>query len=150
MPAFLFEPVLTVAFPQNLVNITGLERIKARVLRLPIAVTQDMFRPIFLEIESPFLLAPFVVLYRDSWELKIGKRSDFQSDWIIETVKDPAFVVRGTTNTAHLAFVSRRHSSKNGSPLVVFVSEIDYPCPIVSVSFRRDFRDLRGHDILWP
>jgi hypothetical protein len=109
-----------------------------------------MARSILLALASPYGGAPAIVLYRDSWDLKIGKRSDFQIGWIAQTITDPAFIVRGTTNRAHLAFISGAFYSKNGSPFVVFVSEMDYPCPIVSVGFRRDFQDLRGHDILWP
>lgn len=109
-----------------------------------------MARSVLFEIHSPYLRALCVVLYRDSWDIKIAKRTDFHEEWIIETVTHPANIVRGTTNPNHLAFVSGKRFSRNGSPLVVFVSEMDYPCPIVSVGFRRDFQDLRGHVVLWP
>lgn len=107
-------------------------------------------RIILLDIQTPYFAAARVVLYADSWERKIGQRTDFQLDWISTTLSRPACVVRGTTNFAHWGFISDHHASiRTGSPLVVFVSGLEYPHPVVSVGFRRDFRSLEGHTVLW-
>ena len=107
-------------------------------------------RIILLDILTPYPAATRVVLYADSWERKIGQRTDFRLDWISTTLSRPACVVRGTTNAAHWAFLSHDHVSlRTGSPLVVFVSGLEYPHPVVSVGFRRDFQSLTGHNVLW-
>lgn len=107
-------------------------------------------RDILIDVTTVYAATPRVVLYADSWHAKIGQRTDFQLDWISATLSRPAFIVRGTSNRAHLAFVSRNHvSASTRSPLVVFVSALEYPCPVVSAGFRRDFRSLDAHEVLW-
>jgi hypothetical protein len=70
---------------------------------------------------------------------------------VTETLGAPSIVCAGTTNPNYLAFVNTAVISPgSGSPFVVFVDPSAIPQPaLASFGYRRDFRDLTGHKVLW-
>ena len=76
----------------------------------------------------------------DGWESNVSM-----------TLQNPSFVCVGTTNPGYLSFINHEISSpRGGSPFVVFVDPESSPAPVVaSFGYRRDFKDMANHTILW-
>jgi hypothetical protein len=70
---------------------------------------------------------------------------------VIGTLGAPSVVCAGTSNPNYLAFINTGVTSPgSGSPFVVFVDPYASPLPaLASFGYRRDFRDLTGHTVLW-
>lgn len=107
-------------------------------------------RDIYLAADTPFMKVPRVVVYRDTWDRKLAVRCPGGSAALVATLQRPGFVCIGTSNPGYVAFVSGRAlSASSGSPFVVFVDPRSDPAAVVSVGYRREFRDLREHVVLW-
>ncbi|MBK5957929.1 hypothetical protein CCR97_06855 [Rhodoplanes elegans] len=104
---------------------------------------------------TPFAGAPTVVCWRETWERKLGpagRTGPGTESLVVRTLAEPTAVVAGTSNPGYLAFVNAREVSPgSGAPFVVFVDPLGVPWPAVaSIGYRRDFKDLTRHVLLWP
>jgi hypothetical protein len=97
--------------------------------------------------------APKVVCYRDTYELHLPP--DRKQSGVLQAAKGalkfPAAVVASTTTPDHLAFVNQNFTSPNSnSPFVVIVDPKGNPmAAVASMGFRRDFKTLERHTVLW-
>lgn len=109
-------------------------------------------RDILFAVDTPYPGAPRVVCYRDSWNDKLVARAPSAStDIPIRTLAAPAYVCIGTTNENYVVFVNHADTSPSGSPFVVIIDPSGNPLPaIVSIGYRRDFKDSKEHSVLWP
>lgn len=109
-------------------------------------------RPEFFNVSTPFPGAQTVVCYQDTWEKKLVQRVvNSAATIILDTLREPGAVVAGSTNPKYVAFVSGSHLSAGSErPFVVFVDPEGSPKPAVaSVGYRRDFKNLANHELLW-
>lgn len=108
----------------------------------------------FFSVSTPFDGAKTVVCYTNTWHDKIipAKRVPNESpELVMSTLKDPTFVVSGTTNPGYLVFINQSVvSPRTGSPFVAIVDPDGQPEPVLaSVGHRKEFIDLSKHSILW-
>lgn len=110
----------------------------------------DSPTPIFT-ISTPYSGASMVTLHKHVWEKHILPYRPFlhgRQEWISHTLASPTVVCAGTTNPQHVASVnSNIISAGSNSPFAVFVHPVNQM--VVSAGYRRDFRDLTSHTVLW-
>jgi hypothetical protein len=106
--------------------------------------------PLFT-IGTPYPGASMVTLYHHTWEQHIlPHRPELAGNevWLRTTLSEPSIICAGTTNPAHVAFLNLSIVSPGGqSPLAVFVNPANKM--VVSAGYRRDFRNLEQHRVLW-
>lgn len=103
---------------------------------------------------TPYASVSQVVCYDDTWTThipSIRRSSPDVMQIVTTTLQAPSVIVAGTTNPTYLAFVNQEViSERTGSPFVVFVDPSANPMPaLASFSYRKDFRDLTRHLVLW-
>jgi hypothetical protein len=110
-------------------------------------------RPILSQIETPYFGGRGVILYDETFNehIPIDRRTPEAVTFVSQTLQKPSFICQGTTNPGYLSFVNHEISSLgNGSPYVVFVDpEADQAPTVASFGFRRDFKSMENHTILW-
>ena len=105
-------------------------------------------------VPTPFPDTPQVVCYNDTWSkhIPVGRRTDPGTlQYVTNTLTTPSAVCVGTTNPAYIVFVNHALVSPgSGSPFVVVVDPQGKPMPaLASFSYRRQFKDLNEHSVLW-
>jgi len=112
----------------------------------------DIRQPLFI-VTTPYDAAPQVVVYHDTMTIHIPMARQIADlhQYTTTTLSSPSVVVSGTSNPGYVAFVNQNIlSSGSQAPFVVFVDPEGNPLPAVaSVGFRRDFKDLTRHMVLW-
>jgi hypothetical protein len=109
-------------------------------------------QPLFV-VDTPMGSAPKVVCYRDTYEFHLPLERN--QPGLLQAAKDtlsfPATVLAGTTTPDQLAFVNQNFTSPNSnSPFVVIVDPKGNPmAAVASMGFRRDFKTLERHTVLW-
>jgi hypothetical protein len=109
-------------------------------------------QPLFV-VDTPMGSAPKVICYLDTYKLHLP--IDRKQPGLLQAAKDalssPDAIVAGTTTPDHLAFVNQNFTSPvSNHPLVVFVDPKGNPmAAVASMGFRRDFKDLERHTVLW-
>jgi hypothetical protein len=116
-------------------------------------VTITQTREQLFVVDTPIGSASRVVCYRDTYEfhLPVNRKQQGLLQAAMGTLSSPAAVVAGTTTPDHLAFVNQTFTSPNSNhPFVVIVDPKANPIPAVAtMGFRRDFKHLEGHTVLW-
>jgi hypothetical protein len=109
-------------------------------------------QPLYV-VDTPIVSVPKVAFYRDTYEIHLPL--DRKQPGLLQAAKDalsfPAAVVAGTTTPDHLAFVNQNFTSPtSNNPLVVFVDPNCNPmATVATMGFRRDFKTLERHTVLW-
>lgn len=115
------------------------------------AVTRTR-EPYFI-VTTPYEGAAKVVCYKETWAVKLREAGRIEDDTralVERTLSFPTVICPGTTNATYLAFVNLADvSPRSGSPFVVIVDPTANPPAVASVGFRRDFRNLTRHTVLW-
>jgi hypothetical protein len=120
----------------------------------------DTPRQPLLIVQSLYPALPQAVLYRDTVygsgmnppHVPIDRKLGMPVvDAVKAGVEQAYAAVIGTSNPGYVAFVCNDVTSQNSqSPLVVIVDPAGNPMPTVtSVSFRRDFKNISQHTVLW-
>jgi hypothetical protein len=106
----------------------------------------------YLLMDTPFGQVGQVALYFDTLKhLPFGR---LVTGWLEKTrqaLSSPTAICEGTTTPGYLVFVDHTETSPgSNSPWAVIVDPLGNPMPAVaSIGYRRDFRDLLGHKVLW-
>lgn len=110
-------------------------------------------RKTIIAVTTPYSGAAFVVCYEDTLTNKIIPANRVPGDptpYIVSALENPTAVCVGTTNPDYLAFVNQSEVSFGRQhPFVVFVNPTGPQGVVASIGYRRDFKDLGPHNVLW-
>lgn len=111
-------------------------------------------RDTYFVAQTPYEGAPIVACYVDTYDLHVpdNRKTPETLGKARTTLENPDVVVKGTTNPGYVAFVnSAVTGNTSASPMVVIVDPTGEPtAAVASLGQRRDFKDLSGHEVLWP
>jgi hypothetical protein len=112
----------------------------------------DKTRQPFFVVETPHPSAAKVVCYQDTWDIHMPTvRQNLGAQIVVGALQQPSLIIPGTTNEDYLIYLNQDFTSPgHNSPFAVIVDPYGQPMPAVaSFGYRRDFKDLTGHTVLW-
>jgi len=116
-------------------------------------VTNTVTRQSLFIVTTPYEAAAEVVCYVDTYQyhLQLERQLPEMRQIAENSLEAPQAVVAGTSNPDYVAFVNQDVTSPgSGNPFVVFVDPKAQPmAAVASWGYRRDFKDLSRHTVLW-